>query len=100
MSKTKAWLVLPGAEPKEVTVELSENILAIISKRYFDGVTLDMPRVRFHDRVCHMAVDDEGLIKGLPLNEVATQAYLANCHPGTEDAWIAGPAVIFDGLLP
>jgi hypothetical protein len=100
MRKIKAWLILPGAEPKEISVDLHESILGTISKRYFDDMTLDLPKVRFRNRLCHMAVDDEGLIKGLPRNEEATKAYLANCHPGTEGAWIAGPAVIFDGLLP
>ncbi len=95
----KAWLVEPGKEPIEIAVSGGPNILREVSKRYFGEATMDMTRVRYQGRTVHMAVDDEGHDKNLPYNGIATEAYLANCYPGT-DHWIAGTAVIFSELLP
>lgn len=99
MSKIQALFVPVDGEPESVTFDLNDNILAQVSEKYFAGETLDLTKVRYQGRLCHMAVDDEGICKGLPSNVTATKAYLANCHPGTM-ARIAGPAVIFGGLLP
>lgn len=99
MSKIKAWLVQPGGEPQDIDVEWTEGILTEVSKRYFGDTCLDLTKVQFRGRLCHMAVDDDGHCKRLPYNKVATEAYRANCHPGTTHT-IVGPAVIFGGLLP
>jgi hypothetical protein len=99
MSKIKAWLVLPDGEPQDIDVSMGDNVLFDVSQRYFAGVTLDLTRVKFRGRLCSMAVDDEGMCKNLPVNKVATEAYWANCRPGTTHP-ICGPAVIFGGLLP
>lgn len=99
MSTIAAWLVLPDAEPQRISVPFGEDVLARISQRYFNGAVLDLTKVRFHGRLCHMAVDDEGHCKGLPFNRIATAAYHANCIPETTHE-IVGPAVIFGGLLP
>lgn len=94
----KAWLVHPGHSPEEIEVDRTGGALGVVSDRYFGGATMDMTMGRYNGRLCHIAVDDDGHGKGLLRNEIATQAYLANCYPGTTH-WIAGPAVIFDGLL-
>lgn len=99
MSKLAAWLVKPDAEPESIELTLGDRVLGEVSRRFFDNATLDLTKVRFKGRLCHMAVDDEGLCKGLPYNRVATEAYLANCRPGTV-YHIAGTAVIFGGMLP
>ena len=78
---------------------MHDGILGELSDKYFGGVTMDLTKVRYKGRLCHMAVDDEGFCKNLPRNEAATKAYLANCHPGTTHH-IAGDAVVFGGLLP
>lgn len=97
--KMQAWLVPVEGEPTSLTLEYSDDILSHLSKQYFGGASLDLTKVQYKGRVCHMAVDDEGHCKGLPHNSVATTAYHTNCHPGTVHG-IAGPAVIFGGLLP
>lgn len=99
MSTMQAWFVPVEGEPQSISVEFTDGILSAVSKRFFNGDTLDLTKVRFKGRLCHMAVDDEGHCKGLPYNKIATEAYLANCYPGTTHT-IAGPAVIFGGLLP
>lgn len=99
MSKIKAWLVSPEGEPQEIDVNMGDNVLRDVSQRYFGGSTLDLTRVKYRGRLCSMAVDDEGMCKELPVNRVATEAYHANCRPGTTHP-ICGPAVIFGGLLP
>lgn len=95
----KAWLVLPGRQPEEIEVHRSANTLTFVSARFFGGATMDMTKGRYRGKLCHIAVDDEGHDKGLARNDIATEAYLANCYPGTTH-FIVGPAVIFDGLLP
>lgn len=87
---------MPGADPLEITVSDGPNVL---SSRYFNSAVMDMPTVMYRGRRVHMAVDDDGHDKGLAYNRIATEAYLANCYPGTNH-WIAGPAVIFSELLP
>lgn len=99
MSKIKAWLVQPDGTEQDLDLNYSDGILRVLSDKYFDGATLDLATVKYKGRRCHMAVDDEGHCKGLPHNEIATQAYLANCYPGTTNT-IVGPAVIFGGMLP
>lgn len=99
MSKIAAWFVPIEGEPESITLDMGDNVLGEVSRRYFNGDTLDLTKVRYRGRLCHMAVDDEGIVKNLPSNVIATKAYLANCRPGTM-ARIAGPAVIFGGLLP
>lgn len=95
----KAWLVTPDADPVEIAVTGGPNTLTDVSRAYFDGAAMDMTRVRYEGRLVHMAVDDDGHYKGLEFNKIATDAYRANCYPGTAH-WIAGPAVIFSELLP
>ena len=99
MSKIQAWFVPVDGEPESVTFDMKDNIMRQASDRYFKGVTLDMTKVRYKGRLCHMVVDDEGMVKGLPRNSIATAAYHANCRPGTVHG-IHGDAVIFGGLLP
>jgi hypothetical protein len=99
MSKIAAWLVKPDGEPEAIDVNMGDDVLRDVSKRFFDGNTLDLTKVKFRGRLCSMAVDDEGMCKDLPVNKVATEAYWANCRPGTIHP-ICGPAVIFGGVLP
>lgn len=99
MSKIKAWLVPVDGEPQDIDVNMGNNVLRDVSKRYFGDDILDLTEVRFRGRLCHMAVSDTGMVDGLPVNKVATEAYHANCVPGTTHP-ICGPAVIFGGLLP
>lgn len=97
--KIQAWILRTDGTEESITVDNHDSVLSEVSKKYFDGNTLDLTKVRFKGRLCHMAVDDEGYCKNLPRNEAATKAYLANCYPGTTHH-IAGDAVVFGGLLP
>lgn len=97
--KMQAWILKTDGTEESITVDYHGGILGDLSKKYFGGDTLDLTKVRFKGRLCHMAVDDEGHCKELPYNEAATKAYLANCYPGTQH-FIAGDAVVFGGLLP
>lgn len=90
----KAWKVLPDQEPEEFEFTGSPGDAA----RKVINATLDFTKVRFKGKLRTMAVDDEGMCKGLPTNSIATEAYWANCVPGTVHQ-IHGPAVIFDGVL-
>ncbi|HSX77257.1 MAG TPA: DUF3846 domain-containing protein [Candidatus Saccharimonadia bacterium] len=99
MSKIKAWLVQPDGEPQDIDVEMGDNVLRNVSMQFFEGNILDLTKVKFRGRLCSMVVDDEGMRKELPVNKVATEAYWANCRPGTTHP-ICGPAVIFGGVLP
>ena len=95
----KAWLLRTNGTVEEITISYHDGILGELSDKYFGGATMDLTRVKFRGRLCHMAVDDDGHGKGLPGNVAATQAYLANCYPGTTH-FIAGDAVVFSELLP
>lgn len=98
MSKMQAWFVPVEGEPQSVLLPM-KDYMRHVSNTYFPGRTLDFTKVRYRGRLCHMAVDDTGMVDGLPVNPIATEAYHANCRPGTVHA-IHGPAVIFGGLLP
>jgi hypothetical protein len=98
MSKIQAWFVPVEGEPQSVTFDLKDSVLSEVSRKHFGGATLGLTKVRYRGRLCHMAVDDEGMCKGLPHNPIATQAYHANCIPGTIHG-IHGDAVIFAGPL-
>jgi hypothetical protein len=98
VSSMQAWFVPVEGEPQNVLLPMKDCIRHV-SQTYFAGRTLDFTRVRFEGRLCTMAVDDTGMCDGLPVNPVATEAYHANCRPGTLYS-IHGPAVIFAGVLP
>jgi hypothetical protein len=89
----KIWKVLPGEKPEQI--EVSNPVEAA---RQIIAASMDFTKVRYLGKLRTMAVDDEGMCKNLPVNDVATKAYLANCYEGT--LWsIHGPAVIFEGVL-
>jgi hypothetical protein len=95
---TRAWLVRVDAEPEEIEVE-SRHTLRDLSDKYFGGATLDLTKGRYLGKIRTMAVSDTGMIDGEPVNIAATEAYQANCKPGT--VWsIHGTAVIFESVLP
>jgi hypothetical protein len=98
MKTIKAWFVPVDGEAQEISVPKSDNILSYVKDHYIKAFC-DMPKVRYNGKVCHMAVDDEGMLKDLPINKIATEAYWKACRPGTTHP-VVGPAVIFDGLLP
>lgn len=98
MSKIQAWFVPVEGEPQSVLLPMKDYVRHV-GQTYFAGRTLDFTKVRFKGRLCTMAVDDTGMVDGLPVNPIATEAYHANCRPGTVYE-IHGPAVIFGGLLP
>lgn len=93
----KAWVLHPDGEVREIEVRPGDALRR--SREFIGDTTLDITRVRYRDKLCSMVVGDESSIDGSPVNEAATKAYLANCHPGTTHH-IGGTAVVFDGLLP
>jgi hypothetical protein len=93
-----AWFVPVEGEHQSVLLPV-KDYGRHVGQTYFKGHTMDFTKVRFKGRLCTMAVDDTGMCDGLPVNPIATEAYHANCKPGTVHA-IHGPAVIFGGLLP
>lgn len=93
-----AWHITSGGVVTEIEVHDDERILSRISTEFFGDALLGLTKVIYLDKLRHMAIDDQGHAKELPLNEIATVAYLAACKPDTE--WsIAGDAVIFEGIL-
>lgn len=95
---SKAWFIPVDGAAQEIEVEPRFSTRDL-SAKYFSGETLDFMKVRYLGRVRTMAVLDSGMIDGHPVNSIATEAYQANCKPGTRWA-IHGPAVIFESLLP
>ncbi len=93
----KAWLIHPDGRQKELELRVGDGLS--IAHQHLGDITLDLTRVRYNGHVCTMVVDDMGHDKALPVNAVATAAYLAACIPGTTHQ-IRGPVVIFDQLLP
>lgn len=94
----KAFAVHPDGRIEEAELRADQG-LDIAHRFIGEDVALDLARVRYEGRLCTMAVDDGGHAKDLPVNEIATRAYHANCIPGTTHQ-IRGTAVIFDRVLP
>ena len=94
----KAWFIPVDGAAQEIEVEAS-RLTTEMRRQYFNDETIDFTRVRYLGRVRTMAVLDNGMIDGHPVNSIATEAYQANCKPGTLWA-IHGPAVIFESILP
>lgn len=94
----KAWHITTGGIVTEIEVQDSPGILGRVSREYFGDATLDLTKVVWQGRVRHMAVDDEGMLKSLPINRRATEAYWAASKPGTIH-YLCGDAVIFERLL-
>lgn len=87
----KVWKLIPGKPAEEIEVKGDPMRVA----REVINATMDITRVRYQGKLRPMAVDDEGMLKELPVNDEATKAYHANCRPST--VWqIHGPAVIFE----
>jgi hypothetical protein len=95
MNKIKAWIIPTQGEI--ITEELPANA-ALERARKIIGDWTDLTKVKWNGKLCHMAVDDMGYHKRLPVNHIATRAYWDNCIPGTTHP-IVGTAVIFDGML-
>jgi hypothetical protein len=92
------WVIHPDLPPVRVIGDGDESA-AFEKARAIIGNWVDLTHVVFLGRRCHMAVDDEGALKDLPINDAATRLYHAACIPGT--TWpIRGTAVVFDGELP
>lgn len=64
-------------------------------KNGVDGAWFDLVRLEFGDVHIDMWVDDEGLIKRLPLNKFATQMHATIV--GVQHACIVGPAFFTGG---
>lgn len=88
------WKLIPGKPPEQIESDGDP----VKKAREIINATMDFTKVRYLGKLCTMAVDDEGMCKNLPVNELATKAYHGNCIPGTIHQ-IHGPAVIFDGTL-
>lgn len=98
MSKILAWFIAVDQPSERIELPM-QGYLNEVHRRIGGSGTLDATRVRYNGRLCTMFVDDTGMVDGLPVNEAATQAYRANCRPGTTHT-IHGPAVIVGGKLP
>lgn len=65
------------------------------------GGYIERTECLFDGQICDMIVDEEGLLKQLPLNHNATHCrinYLALQGVDLNYGYIAGPAVIFEGF--
>ncbi len=93
----KAWVIHPDGRIEEAELQTHEGL--DVAHRFIGDEALDLARVRYQGRLCTMAVDDGGHAKALPVNRIATEAYHANCIPGTTHQ-IRGTAVIFGRVLP
>lgn len=94
----KAWHITAEGVITEIEVSEEDRVLVELSKQYFGGSCLALTKVIWHGKPTHMAVDDDGLLKQLRFNRLATEAYWAACKPGTIH-YLAGDAVIFERLL-
>lgn len=88
----KIWQLSPGQPAVELEVPEAEYFERA---REFIGATLDVTQVVYRGKRRPMLVDDNGYLKGLPVNPEATTAYHAACRPGT--TWsIRGRAVVLE----
>lgn len=85
--------------PPRPSLELIQKVLTPhFGRAYTEHVRILDEEGKYTD----MFVDEDGLTKGLPRNEKATEQYRRNWlkqHPGTDPerlAFIVGPAVVFD----
>lgn len=60
------------------------------------GGYIERTTCQWQGKLCDMVVNEEGHLKRLPLNAVATKAYWGACRPGTTHT-IVGNAIIFVG---
>jgi hypothetical protein len=76
-----------------------QELKQIVQPR-LDGAELERVNVFWNGEYLDMFVDETGLLKGLPVNEVATRIYHNNMrihNPLFDGPWppICGPAVLF-----
>jgi hypothetical protein len=86
---------------RDLKREPGYDTLRQVIEPILDGAHLEHVNVLFDNKYTDMFVDDTGLLKGLPRNEVATAIYRNNTlkhHPEVkpeELTHIAGTAVLF-----
>lgn len=105
MQTTYRIIQADGTE-QSVTIDLPKEpgyeALRAIVEPVLGGAYMERVRVLHKDAYTDMFVDEDGLLKGLPLNAVATPIYHANWlkqRPGTHPSEltpIVGTAVLFD----
>ena len=93
--KTDAILFKPDGTEQHLAFDLPQDpgfhALDRIIRPLIDGANLERVCVLYHGQVTDMFVDDEGLLKGLPINEKASAIY----NPRSFVPAIFGPAVLF-----
>lgn len=88
-------ILRPDAEPEERDIGSVDPVKAASA---IINDTMDFTRVKWKGKLRTMAVGDTCSIDGSAYNKLATEAYLANCYPGT--VWqIGGVCVVFDKVL-
>lgn len=103
--KTRYTVYRVGAEPVDAEVnwpaEPSYQEIKALIRALLDGAHMEHVSVLYEGKRADMFVDDEGMNKRLPRNEVPTRIYRGNWlaqHPGTEPesmSAIHGTAILF-----
>lgn len=97
MSKIHWWAV-PVETAETIWEGECDETFALKLARGLIGDWPTLCRAEWRGKVVDMAVDDCGLLKGLPPNERATEVHLKCCMPGTIRE-IVGTVVIFERRL-
>ena len=103
------WIITAQYEPKQGdqvptalglgwqsirALRLSEkNILTNIGAEYFGGPYCELVKISFAGNPCHMVIHEEGLLRNLPINRLASFLY------NRRFTSIRGTAIILDGEL-
>lgn len=93
MSITRKLIRVDGTETELVGPHAMNDLLQLIGAETFDTVAMRHMGAPLHI----MLVDDEGFLKGLPVNVKATELYHANCKPGATHQINGDVVVVPDG---
>ncbi len=93
---SRAILIPVDGDPQVIDINLRND--ASFRGAYLDGAWVENVHVNYDvttfldigQREIAMLVDEEGLVKGLPLNKTATPFYVSNPRDGV----ICGPAIL------
>lgn len=94
----QTYLDTPADWPRDPGYDRIKEFLTRIEPS-FAPRNFEHVNVWFNNRRADMFVDEIGRLKGLPVNDYATQAYRAGPAGPRHDGLICGPAIIFDGRI-
>ena len=69
------------------------NLISYLGSEYFGGPYCELVKINFAGNPCHMVIHEEGLLRNLPINRLASFLY------NRRFTSIRGTAIILDGEL-